>query len=187
MDLRASSSTHVPVQARSPSSALLPRCRLPLSNNFNFGTFVGSLLRPAEIINYRSMSATPTLLALALCVGAVVALTLTLLSSVRRRRRDLALLKSLGFTRRQLGATIAWQSSIAVGIGMVVGIPLGVILGRYLWDLFANEINAVPVPSIPATTIIATGLAGFLLAIAVSVVPGVLAARAPTATLLRTE
>ena len=143
------------VNARPGASAIalqrsLDAMQAPLSNNFNFGTFVGSVLRPAEIINYRSMSATPTLLALALCVGAVVALTLTLLSSVRRRRRDLALLKSLGFTRRQLGATIAWQSSIAVGIGMAVGIPLGVVLGRYLWDLFANEINAVPLPSIPA-------------------------------------
>ena len=188
--VRGPESIFVTVRSGQSSVALersLVAMEAPLSNNFNFGVFVGSVLRPAEIINYRSMSATPTLLALALCVGAVVALTLTLLSSVRRRRRDLALLKSLGFTRRQLGSTIAWQSSIAVGIGMVVGIPLGVVLGRYLWDLFANEINAVPAPSIPLVTIIATAVAGFVLAIAVSVIPGVLAARAPTATLLRTE
>jgi len=165
----------------------LDAMQAPLSNNFNFGVFVGSVLRPAEIINYRSMSATPTLLALALCVGAVAALTMTLLSSVRRRRRDLALLKSLGFTRRQLASTIAWQSSVSVGIGIVLGIPLGIALGTYLWDLFANEINAVPAPSIPVLEVVVTAVAGFVLAIGVSVIPGVLAARAPTATLLRTE
>lgn len=165
----------------------LDAMQVPLSNNFNFGVQVGSVLRPAEIINYRSMSATPTLLALALCVGAVIALTMTLLSSVRRRRRDLALLKSLGFTRRQLASTIAWQSSVSVGIGIVLGIPLGIAFGSYLWDLFANEINAVPAPSIPVAGIVTTAIAAFVLAIGVSVIPGVLAARAPTAALLRTE
>ena len=40
------------------------------------------------------------------------ALALTLIASVRRRRRDLALLKTLGFTTRQLAATIAWQASV---------------------------------------------------------------------------
>ena len=58
---------------------------------------------------------TPAYLGAALAVGAVVALALTLIASVRRRRRDLALLKTLGFTRRQLGAVVAWQSSVAVG------------------------------------------------------------------------
>ena len=65
---------------------------------------VVSVQRPAEIVNYRSMGSTPALLGAALAVGAVSALALTLIASVRRRRRDLALLKTLGFTRRQLAA-----------------------------------------------------------------------------------
>jgi hypothetical protein len=165
----------------------LDAMQAPLTNNFNFGTAVVKVLRPAEIVNYRSMSSTPTFLALALCIGAVIALTLTLLSSVRRRQRDLALLKSMGFVRRQLAATIAWQSSIVVGIGALFGIPAGIVLGRYLWDLFANEINAVPAPSIPVQSVIATAVLGLALAIAVSIVPGLRASRAPTATLLRSE
>jgi ABC-type antimicrobial peptide transport system permease subunit len=40
-----------------------------------------------------------------------VALALTL-TSVRRRRRDLALLKTLGFTRRQLVATVSSQATV---------------------------------------------------------------------------
>ena len=57
--------------------------------------------------------------------GRVAALCLTLIASVRRRRRDLALLKTLGFTRRQLAAAVAWQSTIAVALGAVVGVPAG--------------------------------------------------------------
>ncbi len=82
------------------------------------GGLVG-VLRPAEIANYRSIGTVPSLLGGALAVGAVVALALTLVASVRRRRRDLALLKTLGFTQRQLAATVAWQSTIAVALGTV--------------------------------------------------------------------
>ncbi|HEY5427548.1 MAG TPA: FtsX-like permease family protein, partial [Solirubrobacteraceae bacterium] len=63
-----------------------------------------SVQRPADIVNYRSMGSTPVILGAGLAVGAVVALGLTLLASVRRQRRDLAMLKTLGFTQRQLAA-----------------------------------------------------------------------------------
>ena len=110
---------------------------------------VVEVLRPAEIVNYRSMGTTPALLGATLAVGAVAALALTLIASVRRRRRELALLKTLGFTRRQLAAVVAWQSTIAVGIGVIIGVPLGIIIGRALWDLFARAIHAVPHPTVP--------------------------------------
>ena len=69
------------------------------------------------------------------------------MASVRRRRRDLALLKTLGFTRRQLAATVAWQSTIAVGIGVIIGVPLGIVAGRALWTAFAHELHVVPQPT----------------------------------------
>ena len=85
--------------------------------------------RPAEIIAYNNLGATPNLLGGALAAGAAVALGLTLVASVRRRRHDLALLKTLGFTNGQLAATIAWQSTVAVGAGTVVGTVSGAVGG----------------------------------------------------------
>ena len=143
--------------------------------------------RPAEIVNYRSMGATPAYLGAALAAGAVAALCLTLFASVRRRRRDLALLKTIGFTRRQLAAAVAWQSTIAVAIGAVVGVPLGIALGRFLWDLFAREINVVPEPTVPGPAIILITAGALVLANIVAAVPGRMAGRTPTALLLRTE
>ena len=110
--------------------------------------------RPAEIISYSNLGATPALLGGALAAGAVVALGLTLVASVRRRRRDLAVLKTLGLTNGQLAATVAWQATVAVALGTVVGAPLGVALGRSLWDLFAWQINAVPDPSSPFVSVV---------------------------------
>jgi hypothetical protein len=47
-------------------------------------------------------------------------------------------------TRRQLGAPVAWQSSVTVAAGTEDGVPLGITLGRFLWDLFARQISVVP-------------------------------------------
>jgi ABC-type lipoprotein release transport system permease subunit len=143
--------------------------------------------RPAEIIAYRNLGATPDLLGGALAAGAVIALGLTLAASVRRRRRDLALLKTLGFTNTQLAATIAWQSTVAVGTGTVAGVPLGIALGRWLWELFARAIDAVPDPSIPVLSVVLVAVGALVLANLVAAVPGRTAARTPANLALRTE
>jgi hypothetical protein len=143
--------------------------------------------RPAEIVNYRSVGTTPALLGAALAAGAVSALGLTLIASVRRRRRDMALLKTFGFTRRQLAAVVAWQSSVAVAIGIVVGLPLGIALGRALWDLFANSIHVVPAPTVPVMSVTLVAVGALVLANVVAAIPGRIAARTPAALLLRAE
>jgi ABC-type lipoprotein release transport system permease subunit len=116
-----------------------------------------------------------------------MALGLTLAETVRRRRHDLALLKTLGFTRRQLSAVTAWQASVAAVVGVVVGIPIGIAVGRQLWTLFARDINAVPVPTVPVPSILLIGAGAIVLANIVAALPGRLAARTPTALALRAE
>ena len=142
---------------------------------------------PAQIVNYRSMGTTPLLLAGGLALAAVVALALALASSVRRCRRDLAQLKVLGFVQRQLSAAVAWHASIAVGIGIVIGIPLGIVLGRWLWILFAEQIGAVPDPTVPVLSVIVAAIVALVLGIAAAVLPGRRAAHTATALVLREE
>ena len=143
--------------------------------------------RPAQIVNYRSIGSTPVILALGLAIGAVFALGLTLIASVRRRRRDLALLKALGFTQRQLAGAVAWQAMVTALIGVIVGIPLGIVFGRELWTLFAKNINAVPYATVPVLTVILTGVGAFIFAVLVSAIPGRSAARTSTALVLHAE
>jgi hypothetical protein len=146
-----------------------------------------SVQRPAQIVNYRTMGTTPILLALGLALGSVVALGLALTASVRRRRRDLATLKTLGFTQRQLASAIAWQASIVAVVGIVAGIPLGIALGRWLWSLFAREIGAVPAPTVPVWWIVVAGLSALVLANVVAAFPGRNAAQTTTALVLHDE
>jgi len=143
--------------------------------------------RPAEIVNYKTMGAMPAILAGGLAAGAVAGLGLTLIASVRRRRRDLALLKTLGFTRRQLAAAVAWQSTAVAIVGLVVGVPAGIAAGRWLWLAFARQLAAVPDPVIPAGSIALAAVAALVLANLVAALPGRAAARTPAAIVQRAE
>jgi hypothetical protein len=148
---------------------------------------VVTVLRPVEIVNFHSMGTTPTIFAASLAIGAIAALGFILVASVRRRRRDLALLKALGFSQRQLSAAIAWQATVAALIGVVVGLPLGILSGRELWILFARGIDAVPDPTVPTLSLVLIGVGALAFANFVAVIPGRIAARTSTALVLRSE
>lgn len=153
----------------------------------NYQVVVQGVQRPAEIVNYRTMGLTPTLLVGGLALGAVVALALTLIASVRQRRRDLALLKTIGFVRRQLAGAVAWQATVVALIGVVIGIPLGIVAGRWLWDLFARQIFAVPYPTFSVGSMALVAVGTVVLANVVAAIPARAAARTPTALMLRAE
>ena len=142
--------------------------------------------RPAEIVNYQSTGSTPEVLAGGLAIGAILALVVALVATVRKRRHDLALLKTLGFTKRQLAVTLTWQATITAVVGIVVGLPVGIALGRQLWILFAKQIDAVPAPSVPLS-IVLVAVGGLVLANLVAAIPGRVAATTPAAVVLREE
>jgi hypothetical protein len=148
---------------------------------------VVSALRPAEIADYGSAQSTPAVLAAVLALAAIGALGLTVTASVRGRRREFALLKALGFSRRQLASTVTWQSTAAAVVGAVVGIPLGIALGRWLWTVFADGINAVPSPDVPVLGVVAVAVGAIIFANLVALLPARIAARTSTAVLLRAE
>jgi putative ABC transport system permease protein len=143
--------------------------------------------RPAEVADAGTLRATPAYLALALAGAAVVALGLTLIASVRRRRRDLALLKALGFTQRQLAAAVAWQATVAAVIGLIIGVPVGAFIGRALWILFARSIYVVPEPTVPVLAVGFVVVGALIFANLVALVPGRSAARTSAALVLRAE
>jgi hypothetical protein len=72
-------------------------------------------------------------------------------------------------------------------VGVVAGIPLGIVFGRELWTLFARSINAVPEPSVPVLSMFLVGLGALVFANLVAALPGRSAARTPAALVLRAE
>ena len=143
--------------------------------------------RPAEIMNSDDIGAAPTVVAATLGVAALASLALVLSVSISRRRRDLALLKALGFTRRNVSTAVAWQATITIAVGLVLGIPIGIAAGRWLWRLFAEQLYVVPSPEVPVATLAVLVVAALVLCNLVAAAPGRAAGRTPASTSLRAE
>ncbi|MGH3271556.1 MAG: ABC transporter permease, partial [Trebonia sp.] len=142
---------------------------------------------PPEVRDLSGVSGLPLILAFVLMLLASGIIAHTLLTSVRRRRRDLAILKTLGFVTSQVRATVAWQATAAVACaGLIVGVPLGLLAGRWAWSLFAGQEAIVPAPVISPLTLLAIPVV-LLLANAIAAIPARSAARTQPAVILRSE
>jgi FtsX-like permease family len=141
----------------------------------------------SAVVNAGHLRGQPLALALGIAAAAAISLALTVLGLVRRRRRELALLKTLGMTRGQVRAVIAWQTTLTLVIAAVIGGPLGVVAGRWAWRAFAGSLGVAPVTEVPVLVVVgllaALVLAGNLLA----ALPAALAARIQPAVTLRAE
>jgi putative ABC transport system permease protein len=141
---------------------------------------------PPEVRDLSGATSLPLALAFVLMLLACGTIAHTLLTSVRQRRRELAILKTLGFVTRQVRATVAWQATAIAGVGLVVGVPLGLIAGRYTWLLFAGHAAIIPAPVISPLTLLASPVV-LALANLIAAVPAWTAARTQPAIVLRAE
>jgi hypothetical protein len=141
----------------------------------------------AAVRNAGQMGSQPLTLAVCVAIAAMLALALTILASVRERRRELALLKALGLRTRQIRAVIGWQTTTILLVAVAVGAPLGIAAGNWLWTSFANSLGVVPMPVVPAAAM-AAGLAALLVAgNLLALWPAHMASRVAPATTFRVE
>jgi predicted lysophospholipase L1 biosynthesis ABC-type transport system permease subunit len=141
--------------------------------------------RPTDVNNYARITATPLALAAVLSLFAVATVAHLLGTSIRRRRHDLAVLKTIGFLRHQVSAAVAWQASIVVAVAVLIGLPVGVAAGRSAWLFFGGRLGVVPDPQVPLLPVLLSFPAALAIANAVAVVPGWLAGRSRPAAVLR--
>jgi putative ABC transport system permease protein len=158
-----------------------------LNARFESVIAVESAAEPSDIVNFGRVEAMPLVLGGILAAIAAATLAHLLLSAVRRRRRDLAILKTLGFVRAQVAGTVAWQATTAVVLSLVVAVPLGVAVGRWTWTLLADNLGVVARPHVPWLALTAVVGAALILANAIALIPGQIAARTRPATDLRSE
>lgn len=143
--------------------------------------------RPGDIQDYAGIRDTPLLLAAVLIVLAVGTLAHVLLTTVRRRRRDLAVLKALGLTRPQVRAVVAWEASAFAAVALLAGLPLGVVAGRLAWAVFASDAGVSAAADVPLSWVLPAVPATVALANLIAAWPGWRAARLRPAAVLRAE
>jgi ABC-type lipoprotein release transport system permease subunit len=143
--------------------------------------------RPVDVDNYARVRSTPIFLTVVLGLLAIATLAHLALTTTRRRRHDLAVLRTLGFVRRQVAGAVSWQATVLLAVALVVGLPVGVALGRWLWTLFAGRLGAVVSISVPVGWLLLTIPIALLLANVAAVGPAWRAARRSPGPALRTE
>ncbi len=149
------------------------------------GVEVSSPRLPAEVNNLREIDALPRTLAVFLALLAALVVVHALVSTVRVRRHDLAVLRALGFERSQLGAVLAWQASAIATIGLVVGVVAGLVAGRLVWRAAAADIGVVDDPSAPTLVVVLIAIGVLLVANVAAAAPARLARRVRPAAALR--
>lgn len=142
---------------------------------------------PDDVRRLEQVDAFPPLLGAVLLVLALLAVGHALVTGVRHRRRDLALLKSLGFTQRQVFSTVAWQASTIATLGILLGIPLGIATGRVAWGLVAGNLGVATDAVVGAVAVLVIIPAALVVANVVAALPARAAARTRPAVVLRAE
>jgi putative ABC transport system permease protein len=144
-------------------------------------------IRPPEIDDARSIRALPIVVGGLVGVAALIGLAFSMVVSVRSRRRELAILRSVGFTSRQIRWSVRAQTVAAMAAALVVGLPLGVVMGRLTWQAFAGRLGVVPDPTTPLLVLGLTVVGGLALALMAATIPARLAAATRPSVGLRTE
>ena len=142
---------------------------------------------PTDLADLERVGGLPSVVAGLMALLAAATLGHALITSVRRRRRDLAVLKVLGFVGRQVSAAVAWHASVVAIAGTLIGLPLGVAAGRAGWRLFADLQGVPSDPTTPALALLLLIPATLLVANLTAVVPAWLAARTQATATLRAQ
>jgi ABC-type lipoprotein release transport system permease subunit len=140
---------------------------------------------PEPLVNFGEAVSFPALLGTAVAGFGVAMVTHLLVVSVSRRRRELSLLKVLGFARRQVAGTVGWQATTLAVAGLIAGLPLGLAAGQALWRLFAVSFGVVPVAVTPPGLLAVLAAAILVAANILAAGPAIAAARARPGPALR--
>ena len=142
---------------------------------------------PTNLVNFGEAVNFPLIFGLVVVLFGVATLLHMLLSSLNRRRKEMGLLKSLGFIRRQIALSVSWQTTTVAIIGIVLGVPLGVAAGRVVWNAFASNLGVVADPVVMVWALASIAVGTLVVANLLAVGPTLVASRAKAASLLKAE
>ncbi|MFY9868019.1 MAG: FtsX-like permease family protein, partial [Trebonia sp.] len=142
---------------------------------------------PLPTAELEDVSVLPLALGGFLALLALGAVGHALVIAVRRRRHELAVLRTLGLTSGESRLVVVTQATVLAVIGLVLGIPLGLAVGRAVWRIVADftplayhsPLAVLPLVLIAPVTLLAANL--------LAAWPGYRAARLRPGRILREE
>ena len=142
---------------------------------------------PGSILNSSRVRSTPYLLVGVLGALGVLIIAFVVPTSIRRERREWAVLRTMGADRRWITCAALWQALSITLIPVVIGIPLGLLGGARVFGLFSDAMGVVDSASAPLLLAAGVGLAVLLLTVLAAGAAIRRPAVRPPSVLLRTE
>lgn len=142
---------------------------------------------PAAVQRLGEVETIPWVLAVLLALVGAGATGHALMMVARRRRRELGVLRTLGFTRQQVRSVMLVQASSLAATGVVLGVIAGVAIGRTVWRAVATSAGVVSSAVIPAPWVALAAATIVAIALAAAGIPTLSAARLRPAQILRVE
>jgi putative ABC transport system permease protein len=153
----------------------------------DFPGSIRGVVPQADTQNLARLRTVPWLIVTLVSLLAAATLVHSLFTLLSRRRGDLAVLAALGLRRGQRREIGVVTATLLVATGTVIGVPGGVLLGRWFWQLVATRISIAAEPR-TAWWALGTGPALALgIAIVVALVSGWRVTRGSAAGQLRVE
>jgi hypothetical protein len=148
---------------------------------------VTSAALPNDLVSFGRVDDLPIAVSAILGLVAAAVLAHTLVTAIRRRQRDLAILKTLGFVRRQVAGTVVGQATTLALLALLIGLPLGVVAGRFAWSTFADH-QGIRAPATLDVGALALTIPLTLVVVnLIAIGPGLLAVRTRASRALRAE
>jgi hypothetical protein len=168
--------------------SVVPGARGRAAINHYFNTYPSLTVlpvTPTSLVNFGEAVNFPLIFGAMLGVFGAATLAHLLVVSVSRRRREIGLLKVLGFVNHQVASAVAWQATTLALVGIVIGVPLGLAAGQAIWKTFATNLGVVPVSVVP--TAIVGGVVGGVIVVTnlLAIAPALAATRSKPGQLLR--
>jgi ABC-type lipoprotein release transport system permease subunit len=143
--------------------------------------------RPEDLVNLARGDGLIFALGALVAVLALAMLVHTVVTAVRGGRRSHATLRALGYSRRQSRSTVLWQTITLATLAFVVGVPVGLIAGRFAWVAFAHRLGVETDPFVPLGNLLIVGAGMAVVALLAAIPPAWLVTRGDVAHTLQTR
>jgi FtsX-like permease family len=141
---------------------------------------------PARVVNLHRVRQLPLLGAGLAALLSAVLLVYTLAVGVRVRARELGVLRALGLTSRRVGRVLAYQGVLLAIAMLVIGVPVGLLLGTASWRAIAHRLGVADDLHAPLS-FLALVPAALAVGVVASWAPSGRVRRRPVAELVRAE
>lgn len=142
---------------------------------------------PAALYQFIRIEGAFALLGVLVVLLALGTVVHSIVGAGQHRRREVAILRALGFTRRQVMASALSHAATCAVVALTLGLPLGVAVGRLAWIALRSRLGLPDGPAVPLGGLVVLVPSVLLLVLMTAAGPGWWVARQAPSRPIRSE